>query len=62
MSVTYSNLLSIRLCAPSSALTLEDASELWSNSTMIQDILISAKTTENANQATITVYVWGSGG
>jgi regulator of replication initiation timing len=44
------------------ALTLKDASELWSNSTMIQELLISAKTTENATQAEVKVFVWGSGG
>jgi hypothetical protein len=43
-------------------LTQEDASELWSNSTMIQEILISAKTTATMTGADVEVYVWGSGG
>lgn len=43
-------------------LTQEDASELWSNNTMIQQILISAETTGNATDAEVKVFVWGSGG
>jgi hypothetical protein len=42
-------------------LTEVDASELWSNSDVVQEILISAKTTENMTAATVSVYVWGSG-
>ena len=44
------------------ALTQEDASELWSNNTMIQAILISAKTTENATGTEVKVFLWGRGG
>jgi chaperonin cofactor prefoldin len=42
-------------------LTENDISGLWSNNTMLEAILVSAKTTENATQATVSVYVWGSG-
>jgi Skp family chaperone for outer membrane proteins len=43
-------------------LTQEDLSELWSNNTTIQEILISAKTTGNTTLAKVHVFVWGSGG
>jgi hypothetical protein len=42
-------------------LTEEDTSELWSNNDMIQEILISARTTENTTAAAVSAYVWGSG-
>jgi hypothetical protein len=42
-------------------LTENDISGLWSNNTMLEAILISAKTTENATQAAVSVYIWGSG-
>jgi hypothetical protein len=42
-------------------LTEDDISRLWSNNIMLEAILISAKTTESATAAAVTVYVWGSG-
>jgi hypothetical protein len=48
-------------CPQVYALKQEDALQLWANSTMIQELLISAKTTENATQAEVRVSVWGSG-